>query len=92
MHGRRNTDKGGLRGKYSNSFSIGFNGYMFLFDFGVTTGDGDGHIHSRVIVNPADAAEFCELLGKSLLEHASRYGPIKKEPDAPAAQPERRLQ
>ena len=81
-----------MRGKYSNSFSVGFNGYMFIFDFGVTEADGDGHIHSRVIVNPADAAELSELLGKSLLEHASRYGPIKKGSDAPAAEPERRLQ
>jgi len=93
MYGRRKTDQGGLVSKYSNSFSIGSNGYMFIFDFGVMNAGGDGHIHSRVIVNPADAEEFSQLMVKSLLEHVARYGPIKKEGDtAPCVPSEQRLQ
>ena len=93
MYGRRKTDQGGLVGKYSNSFSIGFNGYMFIFDFGLMSAGGDGHIHSRVIVNPADAEEFSQLLAKSVLEHMARYGSTKKEDEAaPCVPSEPRLQ
>jgi len=93
MNGRRKTDQGGLVGKYTNSFSIGFNSYMFIFDFGVLNTGGDGHIHSRVIANPMDAEEFYQVLAKSLKEHVARYGAIRKECDPGlATAPERRLQ
>lgn len=93
MNGRRKTDHSGLVGQSSNSFSIGFNGYMFIFDFGMTNAAGTGLVHSRIVTNPADAQEFRQLLARSLDEHVDRYGPIKKARDAaPSTSSESSLQ
>jgi Protein of unknown function (DUF3467) len=75
MYGRRKTDHGGLVEKFSNSFSIGFNGYLFIFDFAMVNSTGSGHIHSRIVTSPADAAEFSQLLAESLGQHEQ----VKKE-------------
>ncbi len=64
-------------GNFSNSFLIGFNAYEFIFEFGMTTSTGTSHIHSRIIISPADAQEFVELLAKSIGEHMKIYGAPK---------------
>ncbi len=60
--------------RFSNSFLIGFNGYIFILDFGIVDYNGDRHVHSRIVVNPADAKEFSQLLDRALGQHTSRYG------------------
>lgn len=66
-------------GKFSNSFLIGFNGYVFILEFGMTDSKGSSRIHSRVVINPADAEEFSHLLGAAVNQHAKTYGPIRRE-------------
>jgi len=93
MSGRRKTDHSGLVGQYSNLFSIGFNGYMFIFDFGMTNAVGTALVYSRIVTSPADAEEFLRLLSRSLDEHANKYGPLTKAGDtAPFAPTEPSVQ
>lgn len=66
-------------GKFTNSFLIGENAYLFIFEFGLRTEDGTSCSHSRIVTSPADAEEFKTLLSESLAQHVEKYGPIKRQ-------------
>lgn len=68
-----------LDGKFSDSFRIGFNAYVFVFDFGMNLATENTRTHTKIVTSAAAAKEFCDMLGESLREYASRYGPLKKD-------------
>ena len=68
-----------LGGKFSNLFLVGFNAYVFIFDFGMITAERGGHVHSRIVASAADAQEFVNVLAESVGEHMKRFGPTTKE-------------
>ena len=80
-HGRRKYDRDEPSGahSYSNSFSIGHNGYVFIFEFGMTDSQGTNHPRSRLVMNPAHAEQFSRMLADAVEQHVSKYGPIKSE-------------
>ena len=67
---------------YSNSFSIGFNGYVFIFEFGMTDSVRTSHVRSRIVMNPAHAEQLSKMLADAVDQHVSKYGPIKTEADS----------
>jgi len=93
MCGRRKTDNDSADGRFSNSFVIGMSGYVFIFEFGMISCAGSKHFISRIVMNPADAAEFSEMLAEAVGQHADKYGPIKKKCEpAASALPEPSMQ
>ena len=82
--GRRRYDREEPSGAYtySNSFSIGYNGYVFIFEFGMTDSQGESHLRSRLVMNPAHAEQFSKMLSDAVDQHVSKYGPIKTEAQA----------
>jgi len=80
MDERPKTDRGNLDGMFCDEFSIGFNAYVLVFDFGMKGSDGTTHTHTKVVTSPATAREFCDVLNQSLREHVEKYGPLKREP------------
>jgi uncharacterized protein DUF3467 len=80
-HGRRKADCDEPSGahSYSNSFSIGHNGYVFIFEFGMTDSQGTNHPRSKLVMNPAHAEQFSKMLADAVDQHVSKYGPIKTE-------------
>lgn len=79
--GRRKYDNDEASGSYcySNSFSIGYNGYVFIFEFGMTDAKGQSHLRSRVVMNPAHAEQFSTMLNNAVDQHVCKYGAIKTE-------------
>jgi len=66
-------------GKLSDAFSIGFNAYIFIFDFGLRSSEGNARMHTKVVASPASAKEFCDLLSQSLNQYVERHGPLRRE-------------
>jgi hypothetical protein len=66
-----------LDGKFCDTFSVGFNAYIFIFDFGLSDSDGGTRMHTKVVASPRLAKEFCDLLAQSLSEYAERHGPLR---------------
>ena len=77
MQGRRQSDNE-ANATFSNSFSIGFDGYMFILEFGMTDYTGTSRVHSRIVINPDDAEELNGLLAESVSERMTRFGLLRK--------------
>jgi len=74
MDAMRKPERDEPEGKFSNSFLVGFNAYVFVFDFGMVTAEGGRSVHSRVVASAADAQEFSRALAESLGEHRKTFG------------------
>lgn len=68
-----------LDGKFSDSFQIGFNAYVFVFDFGMNLATENVRAHTRIVTSAVAAKEFCDMLTESLRDYVSRYGALKKD-------------
>jgi hypothetical protein len=77
MNGPENPMNGEPDGKFSDVLSIGFNAYIFIFDFGLSSSEGNVRMHTKVVASPASAKEFCDLLSQSLDEYVERHGPLR---------------
>jgi len=68
-------------GTFSNSFEIGFNGYVFILEFAMVNTAGTAHVHSQIVTSVSDAVELTRLLSKAVEEHTKQYGEVTKGSD-----------
>lgn len=66
-----------LEGRYANEFHIGHNAFEVLFEFGQSyEGYAQPLMHTKIVTSPAYAQVFWQLLGHTMAEYESRFGPV----------------
>jgi hypothetical protein len=66
-------------GRYANHFHIGHNAFEVVLQFGqFYEGDKQAVMHTRIVTSPAYAVTLLQLLGESMAEYESRFGPIPR--------------
>lgn len=73
--------EGGSReGRYANYFTVGYNAFEFLLDFGQFYPEGkEARLHTRIITNPIYAKALFETLRESIDRYEQTFGVIAKE-------------
>ena len=67
-----------LEGRYANYFKIGSNAYEFLLDFGqFYPENGDGLIHTRIVMSPVYAKALLQTLNDSILQYEKNFEEIE---------------
>jgi hypothetical protein len=62
------------KGFYANYVEVGHTAFEFVIDFGQRYTDKQAACHTRIVTSPVYAHAFLATLGKSLDEHAVRFG------------------
>jgi hypothetical protein len=62
------------KGFYANYFEVGHTAFEFVIDFGQRYADKQAACHTRIVTSPVYARALLATLGKSLDEHAVRFG------------------
>ena len=71
---------GKMKGKYANTYQIGFNQLEFVLDFGQSyRGDEDEYFHTRIVSTPTHTKDLCTTLMLSIQKYEKQYGPIGKQ-------------
>ncbi|MCZ7627040.1 MAG: DUF3467 domain-containing protein [Candidatus Methylomirabilis sp.] len=66
-----------LEGRYANYFTVGYNAFEFLLDFGQFYPEGkEARLHTRIITNPIYAKTLLELLRESIDRYEQTFGHI----------------
>lgn len=69
-----------LEGRYANYFQVGHNAFEFLLDFGqLYTESERGHIHTRIIINPAYMKSLVEALQESIERQARIWEQVTRD-------------
>jgi len=66
-----------MEGRYANEFHIGHNAFEVVFEFGqFYQGYAQPLMHTKIVTSPAYAQVLLQLLGATMAEYESRFGPI----------------
>ena len=69
-----------LEGRYANYFTVDYNAFEFLLDFGQFYPEGkEARLHTRVITNPIYAKALFETPRESIDRYEQTFGVIAKE-------------
>jgi hypothetical protein len=63
-------------GRYANYFTVGYNAFEFLFDFGQIHAEDRSLLHTRIITTPVYAKTFLGLLQESIDQYEQLCGTI----------------
>ena len=64
-------------GRYTNYFTVGFNSFEFILDFGQAYEDGAAEVlHTRIVTGPAYAKALARLLTDALAAYERACGAI----------------
>ncbi len=67
-----------LEARYANFFKIGSNAFEFLLDFGqFYPQNGDGLIHTRVVMSPVYAKALLQTLSDSISQYEKSFEEVK---------------
>lgn len=73
-------EAGSLEGRYANYFTVGYNAFEFLFDFGqFYSEEKEAKRHTRIITNPIYAKALLETIRESIDRYEQIFGSIPKE-------------
>ena len=76
---------GGVEGRYANYIQVGHNAFEFVLDFGQRYGDDPVPVvHTRIVVNPAYAKAFLDVLTESIAAYQRDVGAIPAAPQQAA--------
>ena len=67
-------------GRFANHFHIGHNAFEVILQFGqYYEGDEQAVMHTRIVTCPAYAETLLQLLGITMEQYKSTFGPISTE-------------
>lgn len=73
-------NSGLLEGRYTNYFTVGYNAFEFLVDFGQFYPEGkEARLHTRIITNPIYAKALLDTLRESIDRYEQTFGVIPKD-------------
>lgn len=73
-------DGGSLEGRYANYFTVGYNAFEFLLDFGqFYSEEKEARLHTRIITNPIYAKALLQTLRESIDRYEQTFGVISQE-------------
>jgi hypothetical protein len=67
------------KGRFSNLAQVGSSFDMFVLDFAFVQGR-TGWLLARILLSPAHAKRFHAVLGETIANHETRFGPIEPPP------------